>query len=244
MEGPRILALWAVPRSVSTAFERMMSARGDFTVFSEPFSAYYYFGPDRKNTRYPAEPPTDDHDPVKVYAKLANAAREQSVFFKDMAYHVDDIATPEFLATFTNTFLIRDPVYALPSLFRKMPDFTLEETGYDAVLRLYETVESITGAPPVVIDGEQLRAKPREVSEAYCEAVGIPFISEALRWERGEEQHWTHWKEWHDQAIQSDGFIAPKAEVDTETLAHPHVAEALRHCEGIYETLRARCIAA
>lgn len=221
-----------------------MSARGDFTVFSEPFSAYYYFGPNRKNTRYPAEPPSDEHDPVKVHAKLTEAAREQPVFFKDMAYHVDDIATPEFLASFRNTFLIRDPVYALPSLFRKMPDFTLEETGYDAVLRLYKAVEEIAGAPPVVIDGEQLRATPREVSEAYCEAVDISFIAEALQWERGEEQHWTHWKDWYDQAIGSEGFIAPKAEADTEALTHPHVAKALKHCAPIYEALRARCIAA
>ena len=35
MSGPRILALWAVPRSVSTAFERMMAQRGDFEVLHE-----------------------------------------------------------------------------------------------------------------------------------------------------------------------------------------------------------------
>ena len=33
----KILALWAVPRSTSTAFERMMRERGDFWVVDEPF---------------------------------------------------------------------------------------------------------------------------------------------------------------------------------------------------------------
>ena len=48
----RIIVLWTVPRSVSTSFERMMSARGDHAVFDEPFSRSYYFGPDRRSWRY------------------------------------------------------------------------------------------------------------------------------------------------------------------------------------------------
>jgi len=47
-----ITFMWTVPRTVSTSFERMMSARGDHTVFDEPFSRSYYFGPDRRSSRY------------------------------------------------------------------------------------------------------------------------------------------------------------------------------------------------
>ena len=36
------IALWAVPRSISTAFERVFVERDDFEVLHEPFSASYY----------------------------------------------------------------------------------------------------------------------------------------------------------------------------------------------------------
>ena len=94
MSNYPIIALWAVPRSVSTAFERMMAARGDFQVFNEPFSRAYYFGPDRVSTRYPAEEPCDDHDPEKVRDRILAAAEEGPVFFKDMAYHIHPFLRP------------------------------------------------------------------------------------------------------------------------------------------------------
>jgi len=37
-----IIALWSIPRSLSTAFERLMMQRGDFKVFHEPFSYFFY----------------------------------------------------------------------------------------------------------------------------------------------------------------------------------------------------------
>ena len=47
-----ILALWAHPRSMSTAFERVMSNRGDMECFHEPYNEAYYYGEDRRNDRY------------------------------------------------------------------------------------------------------------------------------------------------------------------------------------------------
>ena len=40
----KILALWATPRSTSTAFEWMMRMRGDMTCFHEPFGEPWYQG--------------------------------------------------------------------------------------------------------------------------------------------------------------------------------------------------------
>ena len=40
---------WAVPRSVSTALERVFVERGDFKVFHEPFSVSYYYSPERRS---------------------------------------------------------------------------------------------------------------------------------------------------------------------------------------------------
>jgi len=40
----KILALWGVPRGTTTAFTWMMSARGDFDCYHEPFGRAYYQG--------------------------------------------------------------------------------------------------------------------------------------------------------------------------------------------------------
>lgn len=40
----KILALWAVPRSRSTAFEYMMRTRGDHVCLHEPFGEVWYQG--------------------------------------------------------------------------------------------------------------------------------------------------------------------------------------------------------
>lgn len=74
--------LWATPRTVSTAFERMMIERGDHVVYDEPFSAAYYLGPDRRSTRF-AEL-VDDGDPAEVVDRLGEAATRAPVFVKDM----------------------------------------------------------------------------------------------------------------------------------------------------------------
>ena len=41
-----IHALWATPRSTSTAFEWMMRMRGDLACFHEPFGEAWYQGDD------------------------------------------------------------------------------------------------------------------------------------------------------------------------------------------------------
>ena len=40
----KIVALWAIPRSTSTAFEWMMRMRGDMECFHEPFGEAWYQG--------------------------------------------------------------------------------------------------------------------------------------------------------------------------------------------------------
>ena len=49
------VALWSVPRSISTAFERVFVERDDLEFLHEPFSAAYYFSEDRPSDRYADE---------------------------------------------------------------------------------------------------------------------------------------------------------------------------------------------
>lgn len=50
--GSRPLVLWAVPRSASTAFERVFIERGEHEVIHEPFSATYYHSTQRRSDRF------------------------------------------------------------------------------------------------------------------------------------------------------------------------------------------------
>ncbi len=102
-----LLALWATPRTVSTAFERMMIEPGDHLVVDEPFSGPYYFGPHQRSDRYAVEPGEPDGD--EVASRLLDVASSQAVFVKDMAYHAAPWVGAPFLERATSTFLIRDP---------------------------------------------------------------------------------------------------------------------------------------
>jgi hypothetical protein len=228
--------LWAVPRSVSTAFERMMIERGDHVVFDEPFSRHYYFGPDKVSDRFAAVLPRSRVG--EILADLDRAAARAPVFVKDMAYHVASAASPQLLSRWVNTFLIRDPAHVLPSLARMWPDFTEEETGYEAVARLVELAEA-AGQDPVIVDSDDLCRDPDHIVGAYCERVGIPFVADALTWEAGMRPEWTLWADWYEATARSTGFSRPPtASPRRDDRAELEVA--YERCVAVYEQLRAR----
>jgi hypothetical protein len=231
-----ILVLWAVPRAVSTAFERMMIERGDHVVFDEPFSRHYYFGPERVSDRYTEVLPNSR--PADILAALTAAAEEQPVFVKDMAYHAAGFATADLLGQFVNTFLIRDPAGALPSLAARWPDFTDDESGYAAVARLVDLAET-AGQDPPIIDAVDLCRNPAATVRAYCGRVGIPFLPDSLRWRAGMRPEWELWRDWYEATARSTGFRPPPP-APPPARDDPRLARAYAVCAPIFEQLRAR----
>jgi hypothetical protein len=235
----RPLALWAVPRAASTAFERMVIERGDHEVFDEPFSEHYYFGPRKVSPRFTEV--RSDADPHAILERIEAAARRRPVFLKDMAYHVVDLACPELADRFTNTFLIRDPARSLPSLARMWPDFTDEEAGYAALAALVQHAEA-AGQEPVVIDSDDLCRAPERVVAAWCKRVGIPFEPSALSWAPGMQEEWRLWPDWYGATSRSTGFRPPG--VGPPALEGARVRTAYERCLPVYEALRARRLVA
>lgn len=226
------LALWTTPRSVSTAFERMMMERGDLTVLHEPFSEHYYYGPEKRSDRYDDVHP--EATPSRILGAIQRAGGERRVFLKDMASHVRTLVTPEFVAKFEHSFLIRDPAWALPSLEAKWPDFSDEEAGYGALEDLVDAV-SASGRHPVIIDSYDLRTDPTGTIAGYCAAVGIPFLAEALEWSPGMPASWETWEEWHHDVAASDGF-RPRAPGPPPALG-PRAAAVYDDCRTVYDRL-------
>jgi hypothetical protein len=234
-----ITFLWTVPRSVSTSFERMRTARGDHQVFDEPFSLRYYFSPERRSSRF------DETLPRSTAAELIEdieaAARNRPVFVKDMAYQAADLLDPTLLERFRNSFLVRDPAATLRSLQSHWPDFTDEETGWDALGRAADVVEK-TGQPLVVVDAARLCEDPHGVVSAWCDAVGLPFVEESLSWDPGMRPEWLTWEDWHDSTAESTGFHDLGEPPPEPTPEEPRLFEAYREALPVYERLVAHAI--
>ena len=177
MSQDKPVALWSVPRSISTAFERVFVERDDFEVFHEPFGESYYYSEERLSDRYSDEEPRPEDNYENVLTRLLGP-REKRVFVKDMAYQAKPLIGQEFVSRFRNTFIVRDPKYVIASLSRMWPDFTLEETGFEQLYRLFRYATEAEDV--VVVDAMTFSENPVGVLAAYCEHLEIPFRTDSL----------------------------------------------------------------
>ena len=215
----QIHILWATPRSTSTAFEWMMRMRGDMTCFHEPFGEAWYQGDEARAPRPVAE---KMRKPGLTFAavlrNLQQAARRRPVFSKDMPQFTDHLWSDSFLAQFQHSFLIRDPAKVLVSLHRSWQKsgndagFERHEIGFDEQRKLFDILCDKNAAPPPVLDSDDLLESPQEMVAAYCKAIGVPFIAEALSWEPGDRQE-VLWYDgdasiWHHTLKNSTGLKA------------------------------------
>ncbi len=239
MNEDRPIALWAVPRSISTAFERVFVERDDFEVLHEPFSDAYYYGTDRPSDRYADAEPKPEYSFENVLANVLQP-REKRVFVKDMAYQAKGVLGPEFASRFVNTFIVRDPKYVLVSLYKMWPDFTFEETGYEDLHRLFRYATE-GGEDVAVVDAMTFSENPAGVLAAYCGHLEIPFERDSLSWESRDVEHWDSWEGWHDAAERSTG-IKPATRRDPEL--PEELEEVYERCLPYYYELAAHAIRA
>ena len=205
----KILVLWATPRSTSTAFEWMMRMRGDLACFHEPFGEAWYKGED---ARWPRIRPDSERVPglnfASIWDNLLTAAAQGPVFSKDFPHYVEHLWTDEFLDHFNHSFLIRDPAKVTTSMYKHWPDFELKEVAFVEQRELFDRLCDRLGEAPPVIDSDDLLEDPFGMVEAYCNAVGIPYLEEALSWEPGDrdEVSWYDGGSWHANLRDSDGL--------------------------------------
>ena len=222
-----------------------MLERGDLATLHEPFLYLYYVHDARRRL------PHFDIDPRRpasyeaIRSMILETARSRSVFVKDMCYYVgarihEDL---DFIRRMTSTFLIRDPARSIPSHYRLDPDVTLEEIGHEAQYRCFERIGEITGRVPVVIDAADLAGDPAGTLRAYCRALGLPFMPEALEWNAGLPDKWQDVSGWHADLAGSRGIAEPRSSSGAGLDAAPHLRDYHDHHLPFYRKMRAHRLA-
>ena len=230
-----VFALWSAPRARSTAFFRSMVERGDLVVLHEPFCNLLNHGETDVDGR------TFD-SAASLLTWLREGTPGVAVFLKDTTdfRHREVLADRRFLAEARHAFLIRRPEEIAASYYDLYPQMSINAIGLDALHELHTAVEEAGGHRPVVVDSDDLVARPAATLAAYCAAVGLPFIPRALRWAPGERPEWRRTARWHAEASASTAF-----EPRERTFAHtvetsPELARFAAHHRPFYEQLHAR----
>src|SRR5262249_36209955 len=188
-----VLVLWSAPRSRSTAFLRSMIERGDLLALHEPLEGLHFIGPLDIDGQTFTSPP-------ELMAWLVDDTAGRTVFLKEtvnppvQAMVVND---RRFLAEARHTFLIRRPDEIAASWFALEHDMRIFDTGLQLLHDLFVAVQNASGHPPVVIDSDDLVTNPAATMAAYCAAVELPFIPDALHWQPGPRAAWGRSSRWH-----------------------------------------------
>ncbi len=237
-----ILALWAVPRSTSTAFEWMMRQRGDHICHHEPFGEAWYRGEDRLCPRNTGENIKTGLTFGSVWDMLVADARRGKVFMKDFPHYITHMWDDDFLAQFTHSFLIRTPEKMLPSMYKNWPDFEIAETGYAEQRELFDRICQREGKAPPVVDSDDLLDDPAGITKTWCEAAGIPFMPEALEWDQAgadgrKQMSWYDGGSWHANLEASTGLKRQKrgyVQIDHNDHLKRAYATCLPHYRAIH----------
>ncbi|MEV4098528.1 hypothetical protein [Streptosporangium saharense] len=237
------VALWAIPRAVGSAFERVFFEREDTTVAHELFMPCHYYSESRVNSRYDGivEPaPENEYEYVKK--SIGQLPERPILFLKEIAFHMKGIVEVDFWSGFTHTFIIRDPRVSIPSLHRLMPDASFEETGFLGIKEMFDMATEVYGQPPVVVNGDEFRRNPKETLRVYCELVGVPF-HDTTEWTEGKVlPEWQRWEGWHDEVLTSSRVFAPPVREQAELPRHveqmiedalPYYLEINRHAISV-----------
>jgi hypothetical protein len=212
----------------------MMAERDDRVVVHEPFSRVVDFGAVTVGDRVA-------RTEQEVLAALRAIAAERPVFFKDTTdFHYPTLLADEaFLSAATHTFIIRDPAEAIASHHALNPDLDRDEIGFARLHEIFTAVQAATGSTPVVVDSDDLLDRPAETVRAYCSAVRIPFLPDALNWRPGMRSEWQTTSRWHKSTSETSGFTRGTSDGADAVAADPVLRAYRDHHQPYYERLRA-----
>ena len=128
-----------------------------------------------------------------------------------------------------HAFLIRAPERVLASYVRKRGEVSAEDIGFRRQDELFDMIAERSGAPPPVIDADDVLADPKGALRALCGALGIAFDPAMLSWPAGRRASDGAWAPaWYDAVERSTGFGPPSSPAKPLPEELAAIAEAVR----------------
>ncbi len=196
-----LVFLWCVPRSVSTAFEKMIWYSGLFKVISVPTIDLY------KQSQMSKEKLSSVERRIEsTFNSILAQSNKTNIFVKDMAYHAEPFINTNVIQNSKHVFLTRNPKYSIPSLYKMRTDFSEDQPGFEGQLKLLKRVERLTNRLPLVIDANDLTSNPKATVESFFNCINVPMPKGILSWPSEALPAWSERKKWHIQAEKSTEF--------------------------------------
>ena len=229
-----VVALWSSPRSRSTAFFRSMVERGDVLALHEPLWELLAFGETEVDGRR-----FDSHTSLLTW--LRDETDAITVFTKETTDHRYEsvLADRGLLAEARHVFLIRRPDEIVASYYALWPEMRMEEVGLETMHEMHTAVLAAGGHQPIVIDSDDLAGRPEATMAAFCSAVDLRFIPEALTWEPGDRVVWQKSASWHVEASTSSGFVEQTRTYADNVKNSDKLARFAAHHRPFYDQLHA-----
>lgn len=213
------IAMWSGPRNLSTAMMYAFGQRADCAVVDEPFYGAYLRATGLEHPMGDAIMAGMEPDADRVAADCAGPVPGGKLHYyqKHMTHHMIDAFPVAWISEVTNVFLIRHPARVIASYAAKREAPVLTDLGFTQQLNLFERVCAL-GQDPVVVDATDIRADPKGMLQALCDAVGLSFDPAMLAWPAGGNVADGIWAaHWYGAVHRSTGFAGAEGPVPDVT---------------------------
>ena len=191
----------------------------------------------------------------EIIRKIYGIAEQTPTFIKECPYHAIDnyLADENYLRRCTHMFQIRNPKYVVLSFWKvigSQRSMRIEDIGPLASDRVFNRLSELglhaldNGKTPLVIDGDDFQNDPAGIMAAWCEAVGLEFKPETLRWIPEWRPEYDHCKDFYYDVSGSTGiqknmeaFLYDDKVVDAIFEDLPMLKMLYEHCLPYYEKL-------
>lgn len=203
------IAMWSGPRNLSTAMMRSFENRTDTVVLDEPFYAHFL---KETNLDHPGREEIilkQDNNWDRIVKRITGPipGSKKIWYQKHMAQHNLEGCDLNWIKSFHNCILIRDPKYVIPSYNKEYSLSDEKLLGYCQQLNLIRILEDEEGITPPIFDATDILEKPEQALKKICISVGIRFSQKMLKWPKGKRKSDGIWaKYWYRNVENSSGF--------------------------------------
>jgi hypothetical protein len=231
------IAMWSGPRNLSTAMMRSFGSRSDTFVSDEPFYGCFLKTTGADHPMRDEVIAAMDCDWASVMESLRGEPPDSRPIWyqKHMWHHMAGPIGYDDFQGFTHAFLIREPGRMIASYLRKRESAAFENFGLDRQAEFFEREADRLGAPPPVIDANDVLTDSEGTLAQLCRAIGIPWDPAMVRWAPGRRATDGPWApHWYAVVEKSTGFGPP----ETDPVDLPVEARRLAdRCRPFYERL-------